>query len=120
MDALAPLGTDANKPFLENAPYLIAVFAQRYGLDSEGHKVKHYYVSESVGIACGVLVTALHHAGLVCLTHTPSPMGFLSEILARPKNEQAYLLLVVGYPAENAEVPEIQKKSLGELVTFLE
>ncbi len=120
LDALAPLGTDANKPFLETAPYLIAVFAQRYGLDSDGSKVKHYYVSESVGIACGVLVTALHHAGLACLTHTPSPMNFLSEILERPKNEQPYLLLVVGYPAKNAHVPKIRKKPLGEVVTFLE
>ena len=120
LDALAPLGTDANKPFLETAPYLIAVFAQRYGLGADGDKVKHYYVSESVGIACGILVTALHHAGLACLTHTPSPMNFLSEILERPKNEQPYLLLVVGYPAEDAEVPKIEKKSLEEVVTFLE
>ncbi len=119
LDALAPLGTDANKPFLERAPVLIAVFAQRYGLEN-GNKVKHYYVSESVGIACGVLVTALHHAGLACLTHTPSPMRFLSEILERPKREQAYLLLVVGYPAEGAEVPEIEKKPLAEIATFLE
>ena len=120
LDALEPLGTDAHKPFLETAPYLIAVFAQRYGLDAEDNKVKHYYVSESVGIACGILVTALHHAGLACLTHTPSPMGFLGEILGRPKNEQPYLLLVVGYPAEGAQVPEIEKKPLRELVTFLE
>lgn len=120
LDALAPLGTDAHKPFLETAPYLIAVFAQRYGLDTEGNKIKHYYVSESVGIACGVLVTALHHAGLACLTHTPSPMGFLSEILGRPKNEQPYLLLVVGYPAEDAKVPAIEKKPLKEWMTFLE
>lgn len=96
------------------------MFAQRYGLDAEGNKVKHYYVSESVGIACGVLVTALHHAGLACLTHTPSPMNFLSEILERPKNEQPYLLLVVAYPAEGAEVPDIQKKPLGSVATFLE
>lgn len=119
LDALAPLGTDANKPFLETAPYLIAIFAQAYGLLPDGRRVKHYYVSESVGIATGFLITALHHAGLVTLTHTPSPMGFLNEILDRPSNERPFLLLVVGYPAEDAAVPAINKKPLEEIATFL-
>jgi iodotyrosine deiodinase len=119
LDALAPLGTDENKPFLETAPYLIAVFAQRYGLLPDGRQLKHYYVNESVGIATGVLVTAIHDAGLVCLTHTPSPMGFLNSILDRPENERPFLLLVVGYPAADAQVPEIEKKSLGEIATFV-
>jgi nitroreductase len=119
LDALAPLGTDENKPFLETAPYLIAVFAQRYGILPDGRQVKHYYVNESVGIATGVLITAIHNAGLVCLTHTPSPMGFLNSILDRPENERPFLLLVVGYPAEDAQVPEISKKSLEEMATFV-
>lgn len=118
LEALEPLGTDWRKPFLEQAPYLIAIFAQSYGLTSEGNRVKNYYVQESVGIATGVLITALHHAGLVSLTHTPSPMGFLNEILQRPKNEKPFLLLVVGYPAKDAQVPEIRKKSLDEIATF--
>jgi iodotyrosine deiodinase len=116
--ALAPLGTDANKPFLETAPYLIVIFAQSYGLDEAGNKVKHYYVQESVGIATGVLITALHHAGLATLTHTPSPMGFLNELLERPKWERPFLILVVGYPARNATVPDIGKKSLEQIATF--
>ncbi len=119
LNALSHLGTDANKPFLETAPYLIVIFAQNYGIGPEGEKVKHYYVSESVGIATGVLITALHHAGLASLTHTPSPMGFLSEILGRPANERAFLILVVGYPAEGAQVPEISKKPLAEIATFI-
>jgi iodotyrosine deiodinase len=119
LDALAPLGTDEHKPFLEAAPYLIAVFAQSYGLLPDGRKVKNYYVTESVGIATGILVTALHHAGLATLTHTPSPMGFLNELLGRPANERPFLLLVVGYPAPDAEVPLISKKPLGEVATFL-
>jgi len=119
LDALAPLGTDASKPFLETAPYLIAIFAQNYGLNSGGEKIKHYYVSESVGIATGFLIAALHQAGLATLTHTPSPMNFLNEILERPSNERAFLLLVVGYPAEDAKVPDIQKKPLKEIATFL-
>ncbi len=118
LDALAPLGTDANKPFLETAPYLIAVFAQSYGLLPDGRTVKHYYAHESVGIATGILITALHLAGLATLTHTPSPMGFLNEILDRPRNERAFLLLVVGYPAPNARVPDIARKSLDEYVSF--
>lgn len=118
LDALAPLGTDANKPFLESAPYLIAVFAQAHGVKPDGSKVKHYYVNESVGIATGFLIAALHHAGLATLTHTPSPMGFLNEILARPTNERPFLLLVVGYPADGARVPAISKKPLDEIATF--
>lgn len=116
--ALAPLGTDASKPFLETAPYLIAIFAQSYGIGPGGAKIKHYYVQESVGIATGLLITALHLAGLATLTHTPSPMNFLNEILERPGNERPFLLLVVGYPAANAQVPAISKKPLTEIVTF--
>lgn len=119
LQALAPLGTDSNKPFLETAPYLIAIFAQSYGIGVDGRKIKHYYVQESVGIATGLLITAIHHAGLASLTHTPSPMNFLNEILGRPKNERPFLLLVVGYPAETAQVPAITKKSLTEIATFL-
>ncbi len=119
LEVLAPLGTDASKPFLETAPYLIAIFGQSYNLDSEGNKSKHYYVQESVGIATGFLITALHHAGLATLTHTPSPMGFLRDILQRPKHERPFLLLVVGYPTKDAKVPNITKKSLDEIATFL-
>jgi iodotyrosine deiodinase len=119
LDALAPLGTDEHKPFLETAPYLIAIFAQSYGVLPDGRKVKNYYVQESVGIATGMLITALHHAGLASLTHTPSPMGFLNGILQRPANEKPYLLLVVGYPADDATVPDIGKKPLGEIATFI-
>ena len=119
LDALAPLGTDANKPFLETAPYLIAIFAQSYGLLPDGRRVKHYYVSESVGIATGFLIAGLHHAGLATLTHTPSPMGFLNEILERPSNERPFLLLVVGFPTDDAAVPRITKKPLNEIVTYI-
>ena len=118
LDVLAPLGTDANKPFLETAPYLIAIFAQSYGIGPDGEKIKHYYVQESVGIATGMLITALHQAGLASLTHTPSPMNFLNEILERPGNERPFLLLVVGYPASNVYVPAIRKKSLRDFTTF--
>lgn len=118
LDALAPLGTNADKPFLETAPYLIAVFQQRYGEAVDGSCVKHYYAPESVGIATGILVTALHHAGLACLTHTPSPMGFLNQILGRPKAERPFVLLVVGFPAIDAKVPDIQKKNLAEIASF--
>ena len=118
LEALAPLGTDSDKPFLETAPWLIAIFAQSYGLLPDGRKVKHYYAQESVGIATGFLIAALHHAGLVTLTHTPSPMGFLDELLGRPANERPFLLLVVGHPADGARVPEITKKSLEEIATF--
>jgi nitroreductase len=118
--ALAPLGTTWHKEFLETVPYLIAVFRQDYGMvpqpDGSEKKIKHYYVQESVGIACGFLVAALHWMGLATLTHTPSPMGFLAKILNRPPNEKPYLLLPVGYPAENAMVPDIQKKPLSEIL----
>ncbi|MBO6584837.1 MAG: nitroreductase family protein [Gracilimonas sp.] len=119
LEDLRPLGTDENKPFLEEAPYLIGIFAQSYNLDKEGEKEKHYYVKESVGIATGILITALHNAGLATLTHTPSPMGFLNEIMGRPSHEKPFLLLVVGYPAEGVTVPDITKKSLDEISTFI-
>ena len=119
LDALAPLGTDSDKPFLEIAPWLIAVFAQKWSRLSDGRKVKHYYPNESVGIATGFLLAALHQCGLAALTHTPSPMGFLNEILERPADsERPFLLLVVGYPAENCVVPDISRKPLGDVVTF--
>jgi nitroreductase len=118
LDALAPLGTDEHKGYLELAPYLIAVFAQNYALLPDGRKVKNYYVTESVGIALGFLIAALHHAGLATLTHTPSPMGFLATLLDRPLNERAYVLLVVGYPAEDARVPDIARKGLDEIARF--
>jgi iodotyrosine deiodinase len=118
LDALAPLGTDANKPFLETAPCLIVIFAKAYDLLPDGRRVKSYYVSESVGIATGFLIQALHHVGLATLTHTPSPMAFLGKILNRPANERPIILLVVGYPAESAKVPKITKKSLNEIASF--
>jgi len=118
--ALKPLGTDEHKPYLETAPWLIAVFLQRFARLPDGRKVKHYYTDESVGIALGLLIAAVHTAGLVSLTHTPSPMAFLNEILGRPKDlERAYMLLVVGYPAPQATVPDIQRKSLAEIAEFL-
>ena len=118
LDALAPLGTDASKPYLETAPYLIAVFAQRHGVNPDGSLRKHYYVSESVGIAAGFLIAALHHAGLATLTHTPSPMGFLADLLERPANERPVMLVVTGYPANDARVPNLVRKPLGEIATF--
>lgn len=119
LEALAPLGTDEHKPYLERAPWLIAVFAERYGINARGEKFSHYYVQESVGIATGFLIAALHHAGLVTLTHTPSPMGFLNNVLGRPAHEKPFLLLVVGYPAADAVVPDISKKGLHEIATFV-
>jgi nitroreductase len=119
LDALAPLGTDADKPFLETAPWLIAVFYERFGLDADGRKHKRYYPHESVGLACGMLIATLHLAGLATLTHTPSPMGFLNQILHRPKNEMPYLLLVVGHPAENCRVPAISRFPLQDYASFL-
>ena len=118
LEALAPLGTDEHKDYLEIAPYLIAVFGLSYGVRDDGSRIKHYYMQESVGIATGMLITALHHAGLAALTHTPSPMGFLNEVLERPPNERPYLLLVTGYPVEGVRVPEITKKSLDQIATF--
>jgi len=118
--ALEPLGTDSSKPFLETAPYLIAVFLQKFGELPDGRKVKHYYPVESTGLATGILITALHHAGLATLTHTPSPMKFLNEILGRPKSERPFLLLVAGYPADDAEVPDISRKPLEAFTSFIE
>lgn len=119
LDALEPFGTDARKPFLEDAAYLIAIFVQSYDDDPDKGRVKHYYATESVGIATGMLIGALHHAGLATLTHTPSPMRFLNEILGRPGNERPFLLLVAGYPAADTRVPVITKKSLEEIATFV-
>lgn len=118
LEALAPLGTDENKPFLETAPYLIVVFAERYANAPDGQRLTNYYVTESVGLATGLLIAALHHSGLTTLTHTPSPMGFLGEILGRPDNERAFLLLVVGYPTADAVVPDIERKPLEQIATF--
>ena len=120
LKALEPLGTDTNKPFLEKAPWLIAVFAERYGLDADGNRFKHYYTPESVGISCGMLITALHQCGLATLTHTPSPMGFLKAILKRPDNERPYLLVVCGHPALNAQVPNLKRLELEKVSTFFE
>lgn len=120
LEALAPLATDDCKPFLETAPWLIAIFEQRWGLTSAGEKMKHYYPAESVGIATGLLLAALHHAGLATLTHTPSPMKFLNTILDRPRNERPFLLLVTGYPAVDVEVPDIERKTLTDITTFVE
>ena len=116
--ALAPLGTDASKPFLETAPWLIAIFYEAYAVDETGARIKRYYPMDSVGIATGVLVAALHHAGLASLTHTPSPMAFLNQILHRPDNERPFVLMVVGYPADDATVPAITRKSLDEIAVF--
>ena len=118
LEDLNQFGTDWHKPFLEIAPYLIVVFKQSYDLGKSG-KRKNYYVNESVGIASGFLLTALHNAGLATLTHTPSPMGFLEKILKRPENEKAVLLIPIGYPAENAKVPELKKKSFQEVATII-
>ena len=120
LEALRPLGTDSDKPFLETAPYLIAVFLQKFGELPDGRKVKHYYPVESTGIATGILITALHEAGLATLTHTPSPMKFLNEILGRPKSERPFLLLVVGYPADDAVVPDIERKSLEDFTSLVD
>jgi len=119
LEALTPLGTDWQKPFLEEAPYLIVIFGMSNTILPDGEKRKNYYVTESVGIATGLLVTAIHHAGLASLTHTPSPMGFLNKILKRPANERPFLVLVVGYPAKDTTVPDISKKSLNEIATFI-
>ncbi|HAT26878.1 MAG TPA: nitroreductase family protein [Gammaproteobacteria bacterium] len=120
LDVLAPLGTDASKPFLQRAPFLIVIFSQKFGFDATANKQKNYYFTESVGIATGLLIAALHNVGLATLTHTPSPMKFLNEILARPSHEKAYLILVVGYPETDARVPDISRKSLSEIASFHE
>ncbi len=119
LEALAPLGTDPNKPFLETAPWLIAVFAQPFRTLADGTRSPTYYAIESAGIATGLLVTAVHSCGLVALTHTPSPMGFLNKILGRPSHEKPFVLLVVGHPAENARVPDISRKDLSEISSFV-
>lgn len=116
--ALAPLGTDEHKPYLETAPYLIVVFAQRYGRGPDGKSVKHYYVMESVGIATGILITALHHSGLTTLTHTPSPMGFLNRVLGRPPSERPLMIVVTGYPVADAVVPRITRRPLDAIASF--
>jgi hypothetical protein len=120
LEALAPLGTDADKPFLETAPWLIVIFGQRWGMTPEGERTKHYYVPESVGIATGLLIAALHNAGLATLTHTPSPMRFLNSICRRPENEKPTILLVAGYPAEDATVPDIERKPASEVIVWKE
>jgi nitroreductase len=119
LDALAPLGTDEHKEYLEIAPYLIAIFQQRHTVDKDGAVHKHYYITESVGIATGILITALHNAGLACLTHTPNPMAFLRTVLDRPKSETPFLLLAVGYPDSDGTVPDISKKPLDQISTFV-
>ena len=116
LQALEPLGTTGDKPFLENAPYLVVVFKESYGLDDSGEKITNYYVNESVGIACGMFIAALHNMGLATLTHTPSPMGFLSELLNRTSNEKPYVLFPIGYPAEGTMVPDLRRKSFEEVV----
>lgn len=118
LDALEPLGTDWRKPFLETAPWLVVCFAERYGLSEGGERTKNYYVQESCGIACGFFIAALHYMGLATLTHTPAPMRFLGNILERPDNERPYILFPVGYPAEDAEVPDIERKQLGEILQW--
>jgi iodotyrosine deiodinase len=118
LEALAPLGTDWHKPFLEIAPWIVVVFEETFGLDPDGSQRKHYYVKESVGIACGLFITALHEMGLATLTHTPSPMGFLAKILERPRNEKPFILFPVGYPADDAMVPDLQRKPLHEVAVW--
>jgi nitroreductase len=118
LDALSHLGTDADKPFLETAPYLIVVFALVHHIGAKGEKIKHYYPYESTGLATGMLITALHNVGLASLTHTPNPMKFLNQVLGRPSNERPFLILVTGYPAENVQVPDIKRRDLSEICTF--
>ena len=118
-DVLKHLKTGPSKPFLETAPYLIVIFSQSYSFSAKGEKIKHYYVTESVGIATGMLITALHHAGLATLTYTPVTMKFLNKILSRPSNEKPFMILVVGYPSESALVPTIKKKKLADISVFI-
>ena len=118
MPSIAPLGTDWHKPYLETVPWLVVVFEETYGLDADGTRHKNYYVKESVGIACGLFITALHEMGLATLTHTPSPMDFLGKILERPTNERAFIMFPIGYAADDAQVPNLKRKSLEEVATF--
>ncbi|MEM9887295.1 MAG: nitroreductase family protein [Bacteroidota bacterium] len=118
LEDLVPFGTDWNKPFLEIAPWLIIIFKKAYDMDAAGNREKNYYVNESVGIAAGFLLTAIHQAGLVALTHTPSPMGFLQKVLHRPKNEHAFLLIPVGYAAADAKVPDIERKKAADVIVY--
>lgn len=118
LEALAPLGTDWRKPFLEIAPWIVVVFEQLHGWTPDGGKRKHYYVKESVGIACGMFITALHTMGLVTLTHTPSPMRFLTQLLGRPENEKPFILFPIGYPAADAEVPDLGRKTLDQVAVW--
>lgn len=118
LEALQPLGTDWHKEFLEIAPWLVVCFRENYGVKEDGSRITNYYVHESVGIACGLFIAAIHSMGLVTLTHTPSPMGFLSKILGRPENEKPFILFPVGYPAENAKVPDIKRKAFEEIVQW--
>jgi nitroreductase len=120
LDALAPLGTDWHKEFLEIAPWLIIVFKKAYDFTADGGKKKNYYVNESVGLACGILLAAIHNAGLVALTHTPSPMNFLQKILKRPENERPFLLIPIGFPADGAQVPDLTRKSEGDVIVYYE
>lgn len=120
LNALAPLGVDSNKQFIETAPWVIAIFAKKYGIDENGNKIKHYYFNESVGLATGMLITALHNVGLSTLTHTPSPMGFLNELCDRPKNEKPYMLLIIGYPEDECQVPDIKRLPLDKISNFIE
>jgi iodotyrosine deiodinase len=119
LDALSVIGTDEHKPFLQAAPYLIVIFGKSHSQLPDGRRVKNYYVNESVGIATGFLISAIHNAGLVSLTHTPSPMGFLNNILHISPDAKPFLILVVGYPADDAQVPNIRKKALEEIATFI-
>ena len=114
--ALEPLGTDWHKEFLETVPWIVVLFEQRYGLDTDGNRLKHFYVKESVGIACGMFIAAIHQMGLATLTHTPSPMAFLSKLLGRPENERPFAMLPIGYPADDCLVPDIRRKSLEEVI----
>jgi len=118
LDALAPIGTDWQKPFLETVPWIVVCFAELYGLDADGNRTKNYYVQESCGLACGLFIAALHNMGLATLTHTPSPMKFLGQILGRPKNEKPFILFPVGYPADDATVPDLHRKPLDEIVQW--
>jgi nitroreductase len=118
LEALQPLGTDWRKPYLELAPWIVVVFEQVYGIGNDGRRIKHYYTKESVGIACGLFITALHNMGLVTLTHTPSPMGFLREILGRPSNERPYILFPIGYPTSGCRVPALERKGLDQVTVW--